>query len=346
MIATARRTDTGSLTRLIDIIGAVDEAGPDGVVLDRLPRAVHLATQAAFIDERQRAMHLPGQGFSIPLEMLTRDLNLGSPTAGGNLVGSPRGATLPTLGGASLVEALGATIVLLPQGNVPGIPASSAAVTAGWVTGEGQPVGQSEPTFALRSLSMKTVGAYAVFTRKLLKAAGAAADQIVREEMTKAIARALDAAALGGSGAGGQPTGLTGVSGTHSQSGTSLAWAGIQNQLQALGDAGVRDEFIAFVGTPSVRELLAQREKAAGSGLVWDGRSIAGFPAVADAACPAGTLLVGDWRQLVIALQPGVQFIVDPFTFSTSGAVRVVALLDCDVQVLQPAAFSKATSVS
>lgn len=346
MIATTRRPDTGPLNRLVDIIGAYAEADHEGVPLDRLPRAVHLATKAADPEERQRQLGIPGQSLVIPLDLLTRDLNLGTATAGGNLVGSPRATAAPTLGGASLVEALGASIMVLPQGNVPSIPAVSGAVTAGWVSGEGQPVGQSEPTFGLRSVSMKTVGAHAVFTRKLLKAAGPGADRIVTEEMVKAISRALDAAALGGSGSGGQPTGLASVAGTHAQAGTALAWAGIQNQIEAIGNAGVRDDAIAFVGTSAVRKLLSQRERAAGSGLVWDGRSIAGFPAVADVGCPAATLLVGDWSQLQIVIQPGVQFIVDCYTFSTTGAVRVVALLDVEVQVLQPAAFSKATSIT
>ena len=164
--------------------------------------------------------------------------------------------------------------------------------------------------------------------------------------MLKAIARALDAAALAGTGTAGQPTGLVNVAGTHAQSGASLAWAGIQAQLQALTTAGCQDSSLAFVGAAGVRQMLAQRERAPGSGLLWDGRSIAGMPAVADVACPSATLLVGDWSQLQIVLQPGIQIFVDPITFATTGAVRLVALIDCAVQILQPSAFSKATAVT
>ena len=133
----------------------------------------------------------------------------------------------------------------------------------------------------------------------------------------------------------------------YAQAGASLGWAGIQNMLQQVADAGADDDAaIGFIGTPSVRELLSQRERAAGSGVVWADGAIDGHRATARRACPAATLIAGDFRYLRLVLHGAVTLIVDRYTFATTGAVRLVALADVAVVVEQPAAFPVASSIT
>lgn len=346
--AAPRTPAAGAVRSLVDAANAIaDAADPHGITTDRLPRAVELATRLVDHQERQEAVRIPGQALGWPLADLVRDLSVGTASAGGNLVGSPRATTVQALGGASILERLGAPVVTLPIGNPPGHPAVDTEPVATWATGEGAAVGENEPTFALWPSTMCTVGGRVNLTRRFMKSAGEAGDLAVRTALLRALARAIDAAALGGTGADGQPQGLAGTSGVYAQSGSSLGWAGVQNMLQQLGDAGADDDAtVGFVGTPAVRELLAQRERAAGSGMVWADGAVDGHRAISSRACPSATLIAGDFRQLTLLIHGAVTVIVDRYTYATTGAVRLVVLADVAVVVGQPSAFAVASSVT
>lgn len=347
--ATARTADAGPIRRLLDAADAIADQPFDapGVPLGRLPRAVELSTRLMNHDERQAAFRIPGTALGWPLADLVRDLNVTTSTAGGNLVGAPKAETAPTLGGASIIERLGAEVVTLPLGNPLGHPAVDAAPVASWAASDGAAVGQSEPSFVLRPGAMCTVGARARLTRRYLKSAGEEGDRILRLEWAKAFGRAIDAAALGGTGADGEPLGIKNASGVYAQAGSTLGWSGVQNMLQQLGDAGADDDAsIAFVGTPAVKELLSQRERAPGSGLCWADGAIDGHRAISSKACPTGCLIAGDFRQVKVFIAGSVTVIVDRYSHATTGDVRIVMLADVAVVVAQPGAFAVASSVT
>lgn len=50
-------------------------------------------------------------------------------------------------------------------------------------------------------------------------------------------------------------------------------------------------------------------------------------------------MFFGNWADLVIAFWSGLDLMVDPYSNSTSGTVRVVALQDVDVAVRHPVSF-------
>jgi hypothetical protein len=53
----------------------------------------------------------------------------------------------------------------------------------------------------------------------------------------------------------------------------------------------------------------------------------------------SGDLYFGDFSQLLVGMFGGLDIVVDPYTASTSGTVRVVALQSCDVAVRHATAF-------
>jgi hypothetical protein len=71
-----------------------------------------------------------------------------------------------------------------------------------------------------------------------------------------------------------------------------------------------------------------------------DRKAMLGFPYHVSMNCPNHALFFGAWSQLVIGLWSGVDLTVDPYTNSTSGAVRLVALQDADVMCRHGQAFS------
>jgi hypothetical protein len=51
-------------------------------------------------------------------------------------------------------------------------------------------------------------------------------------------------------------------------------------------------------------------------------------------------LIYGVWNQLIFGYWSGVDILVDPYTGSSSGTIRIVALMDLDIQVRHNEAFS------
>ena len=51
-------------------------------------------------------------------------------------------------------------------------------------------------------------------------------------------------------------------------------------------------------------------------------------------------LIYGIWNQLIMAYWSGIDILVDPYTGSSTGTVRIVALMDMDIQVRHNEAFS------
>jgi len=52
-------------------------------------------------------------------------------------------------------------------------------------------------------------------------------------------------------------------------------------------------------------------------------------------------ILFGNWSDLVIGHWGGVDILVDPYTLSTSGGLRVVVMMDVGVGIRRPESFAK-----
>lgn len=282
----------------------------------------------------------------VPLSWLTRDLNVGTPTAGGNLVGSPRPEAVQKPIPFSVMVEAGVRTIPLPLGsNPPGIPTVTSPAVASWVTGEGQPLPPSDAVFGLLPASPKTLGATCTFTRRFMTVGGPAADISARTDLVRSLGVGLDRGILQGAGSGGEPQGLATLSGVGTQPGTGLAWSGIQAMRKAVLQGGARDDAVRVIAAPGVRELLATRERAAGSGFIWDYGQVDGRPAHATPQCPAGTLFMGDFSQVTVVLHGDVTLMVDRFN-STNGSARVVVMQDADILYPHPAVFARATSIT
>ncbi len=292
------------------------------------------------------APYSPGAAVVVPAGQFFRDLNLGTATAGGNLVADPRAPGLDALRGASVVLDAGVSVRELPLGNPPGVPFISGDPTATWAANESGAVGGSEPSIGLADFTPRTVGLHFTMTRKLINGMNPANELLVRRTAARALARAIDAAVLQGAG-GSQPQGLATLSGVNVTSGTSLSWAGIQAMVAACLSAGVHEDRIRAVGAVDVRELLGKREAVSTSGrYIWERGGCGGIAAMPSTEAPAGSLFVGDFSNIHLALHGGITLIVDAFTYATSGSVRVVFMMDVDVLHPRPAAFSRALSIT
>jgi HK97 family phage major capsid protein len=284
--------------------------------------------------------------------LMKRDLTAGTDSAGGFLVATDNLA-------ASFIELLRARAKVVQLGAItlPGlvgdvtIPKQSAAATAYWLANEGTGITESQQTFGQLALTPKNVGAYTEISRQLMMQSSPAADMLVMNDLSRVIGLAIDAAALSGSGASGQPTGLANTGGIGSVTGTTLGWAGVVEFETDVAAANADVNSMAYLTTPAVRGLLKTREKATNTGIfVWGGMSGAnemnGYSADVTTQIAAASMIFGDWSQIVIGEWGVLEIAMNPYANFTAAITGIRAIQTCDIGVRQAAAFSQATSIT
>lgn len=278
----------------------------------------------------------------LPTALLaSRDLSAANSAAGGYLVDSELGPVIPALRAHSVVARLGATILPDLVGNCP-IPKISTGATTTWLTTEVTPPTESNQVIGLVALTPKTVAGFVEVSRQLLLQSRA--DVIVAGDLLAGLAAAVDAAAINGSGAGGQPMGLLSATGINAVTGTSLAWSGV---LDFVVNAGTAHLDVSGWAMPvAIWKLLANRERFTGAGAILNDGAIDGRPAIHSADVPSATLIGGPWEEIIIGEWGTVELTSDHFTKFSTALVGIRALYTLDVGVRYPAAFSVASSVT
>ena len=322
------------LFRLISRLASRSEIhGDDREVLDECGRALKI--QQDYLRPTVPAAWIFGSG--------QRDLTAASASAGGYLV-SPATAldVAQSLKPRSIVAAFGATILPNLVGNSM-VPIVTAGPAITWQTNEATTITEANPTIGQVALSPKTVATRVDLSRQLVKQSNAG--DVVKQELAIALGAAMDAAAINGSGANGQPTGLIGTANVNAVTGTSLAWGGVLDFMVNAGAANA--DVTGFAMPPAIYKLLANRERFTGGGfsIVHDGL-IDGRAARHSTSVPSATLVGGPWPDIVIPLWGGIDILVDPYSQFQTGIVTVRAAMTMDVGVRHPAAFSKATSIT
>ena len=294
-------------------------------------------------DIANRAEHEP-QGVLLP-GMAMRDLTAGTPTDGAELVATNLLASsfIDVLRNRTKVLMLGAMPLEGLVGDV-AIPRKTSGSAGGWIATEGADSAQSEPQFDQVTMTPRTVGAYAEYTRQLLKQSTPSIDGIVQDDLQKALALAIDLAALEGSGAAGQPTGLRNQTGVLT---STIAAAGVPTWVEIVefetdvASANADVENMAWITRAEVRGSMKTTLKSAGvSGYIMEGNEVNGYRAEISQQAAANGIYFGDWSQILIGMWGGLDLLVDPYSNSLSGTVRVVALQSADVAVRHPEAFA------
>ncbi len=283
------------------------------------------------------------QGIYIPYETLRRDLTVGTATAGGHTVGTDIAADsfIELLKNRMAVMAMGARSLTGLVGNV-AIPRQTSGATAYWVA-ESAAVTESAQAFDQVTLSPKTVGAFTDISRKLLLQSSIDVEAFVRNDLAATLALAIDLAALNGSGASNQPTGIINTSGVGAVDLTGgISWADVVELESDLATANADVGSMGYLTTAALRGTMKTTLKASGvAGYLWEGDgTVNGYRALVSNQVPSGKIVFGNWADLIIGMWGALDITTDIYTGSTSGTVRVVALQDVDIAVRHAASFS------
>jgi HK97 family phage major capsid protein len=311
----------------------------------------HTSIERTCIDQLERSHGAMTSGYyRVPAYALTRDLTVASASGGGYLVGQSNLEYLPALQPASVALRLGAQMLPAAAGGA-AVPRGVTAASTTWLANETQSITETAPVLGQVIGSPKLLACFFEVSRLLLMQSNA--DAVIQLEAQRAAGAALDAAILQGTGASGQPTGITNTAGIGAFTGASLNQAALRN---AQADVAAANAIVAgargYVTTPTIAETLTTRQRFTGSDrALWenalDDGQVEGVRALATGNCPSGTMIYGDWSSCyVLEWAGGVGIALDPFLKFTSGVVGVRLLLPVDVIIARAASFSVATSVT
>jgi hypothetical protein len=108
----------------------------------------------------------------------------------------------------------------------------------------------------------------------------------------------------------------------------------------ALRNDNVNSESLAYILPSAINGALKTTEKASGTAqFVTDGRSMNGYRTVVSNQGTAGNVYLGDFSDLLIGMFGGLDLTVDPYSLSTTGSVRVIALQSVDTAVRHAQSF-------
>lgn len=307
------------------------------------------------------------QGLFVPSEvLLARDLTVGAPTSGGYLRPTDHYAEgfIDILRKATHVINLGATELNDLRGDV-SIPSQTGSATGYWLE-EGQAPVESNLTFGQVLIKPKTVGGSVDYSRKMMLQASPDIERLVRRDLAGMLSVEVDRVAINGSGSGAEPLGILNASGVSSipigANGGVPTWSHMLQLEEALAISNADVGSIGYLTNPKVRRKLKESTKVsadAGAGFIWEaspgdalgfGR-VNGYRAAASNNVPntltkgtsngvCSAIILGNWANLVIGRWGALDILVDPYALGTSGGVRVVALLDCDIALRRTASFA------
>ena len=302
--------------------------------------AFEIEASEAAADKLGRA----SRGITIPMDVMKRDLNVGTATAGGNLVETELDSAnfIDLLRNASALDQAGATVLTGLSGNV-NIPRQSGAATAYWVAESGSPT-ESQQTIDQVALTPKTCGAFTDFSRKLMIQSSIDVENMVRTDLARVLALEIDRVGLYGSGSSNQPLGLKDTTGvlTEDFAANTPTFAEVVALESDVSGANALLGSPVYVMNAAMAGSLKTATKDSGSGqFILQGGEVNGYRAVISNQVESNDLWFGNFSDLIIAYFSGLDLMVDPFTGSTSGTVRVVALQDVDIAARHGASFSR-----
>jgi HK97 family phage major capsid protein len=291
----------------------------------------------------------------LPSRAEQRDLLKGTGAAGGYMVATD-------VLGERFIDRLVNKSVMLSAGvvtmdNLVGdvaIPRLATGPTAYWVA-ENAAITEGSQTFEQVTLSPKTVGAFVDISRRLLQQASVDVENMVRNDILKSLATAIDLAILQGTGTN-QPTGVvntTGVTDLSAANGTDMAWGDVVDMESAIAAANADIGRLAYITNPHMRGVLKQTLITATYGelhVYGEGPTpLNGYAAYVTSQIPAtltkaggsnlSYVFFGNWADVVLGRWSGLDILVDPYTGGAAGTVRIIAFADVDVAVRHPASI-------
>ena len=291
------------------------------------------------------------QGRSAPMDG-QRALAADFATQGGFLVATNNQGFIQQLRNRAVVMKMGATVLSGLVGNLT-VPKQVSPASAYWLGTENTATTTSQQTFGQMSLIPRNVAAYTEVSRQLILQSSPSADQLIMNDLAAVVALAVDLAAIYGTGVSGQPLGVVNTTGIGSVTGTSLNYPGLASfQSKVLtANALINPQAGGYVADTATAALLMGRNRFTNTDTpLWQDTmlegKVAGFPAMSSNQMATGSMLFGDWSQVVIGEWGALELELNPYANFPAGIQGIRCFYTVDVGVRYAASFAYATSIT
>lgn len=307
--------------------------------------------EAEYNSEIARRNGRAAQGVYVPMMALER--RVGTTSSADDLVGTDHRADqyIPGLRNSLLARRLGVRVLSGLRGNVT-IPKHGSSVTAGWVA-ENAALTPSDMSFSNVSLTPKHVGALSEISRQLVQQSDPSIEQLLRDDMSFAIAQAIDSALIYGGGSN-QPDGvIEALGGSANATLGGPTWAEVLEIIRDVETANALGAH-SWLLSPGAKATLSATTKVssdAGAGFLYENGQVGGFPAFTTNQVPVtsngGGAIFGDWSQVLLGVWSELDLLINPYseTAYTKGNILIRALATCDIAVRHAEAFQYADDV-
>ena len=309
------------------------------------------------------------QGFFIPHDVMTIDgkrdyvsvgltNHTGEKTVATDLLA---GSFIEMLRNSMMVKQMGARTLAGLVGDI-AIPRQTGGATAYWLT-EDQNSTDSVQAFDQLTMTPKTISGQTQVTRKLLMQSSIDVENLIRQDLATTLALAIDVTALHSDGTGNRPKGIVGTSGIATvalgANGLAPAYANIVDMetevavdnalfgsVGYLTNAKVRGKLKkTFINTTGGETPVWQKGEGPGWGELNGYRAgvsnqVASNLTKGTSSGVCSAIFFGNWADLLIGMWGGLDVIVDPYSGSSSGRIKVVMFQDLDMLIRHPESFS------
>lgn len=291
------------------------------------------------------------RGTLIPHDVLSVRSDIISNTkTGAGYTGDGKNTVATNLLAGSFIDVLRNKAVLLQNatmlaglvGNVD-IPKQTSKTTASWI-GEDDSAPATDVNFGLVSLRAKTLAARSAITRRLLNQSSLGIEALVRENLARDLALALDYAGFYGDGTNNAPVGIKSTSGIGAVTfaGANPTFAELVGMETAVSLQNADVDSMAYIGNASFRGYAKSTKKFADASMntIWEqGDTVNGYRALTTNQVALGDVFFGNFSDLLVGMWGGLEVMVDPYTGSDKGQLKIVVMQDVDFAVRRAQSF-------
>ena len=315
--------------------------------------------EAEISQQIARASGKEARGFYVPMQIFAkRDILTTSPANGSNIIAEDymAGEFIDRLRAALVIGNLGARMMTGLKGDV-AIPKMGSGATVAFV-GENSAPSESAQTFSQVTMVPKTLASFTDISRKLAIQSDPSVEQIIREDILQSFARKIDEVAIEGGGAN-EPTGILGTNGIGSVAigtdGGAVTFASLVSLEREVAVDNALMGNLAFLSNPKVvaamRTIPRQTSGVEGNFILNDTNVLLGYNVASTTLVPSdltkGTstavcsaMIFGNFSDLMVGMWNSPDVLVDPYTGSSAGTIRIAAFQEVDVKVRHAESFA------
>lgn len=310
-----------------------------------------------------RQMGRSSQGVWVPYEALVpqkRSLTTGTATKGPEVVWTDAGEFIPMLRNKSRVAQLGARPLPGLQGNV-AFPRQASSAGATWVAeAPGSGLAASDLTLDQVTMVPKQLQSVALFSRLLAIQSAPSVETMVQDDITASHGLAIDLAAINGSGASNEPTGILNTAGIGSvpigTNGGAPTYEHLVDLEAQIENANADAAGMGYLSTPGIKAKLKKTQKFAGTNgeSVWLGGQegeLNGYRAFGSKQVPSTltkgsstdchAIIFGDFSQCLIGMWGvGFELLIDPYSFANRNLIQVVSYQAVNIAFRRAVSFA------